>query len=228
MTRRNIQRKAVRGFSLIEILVVVVIMALLMAASLPALSSLTVGGQMNQTISEVTGLLEQARQYAVSHNTYVWVAFSTENTASGQNLLVAVVSSKNGMSLSSMGTAVTVPGTTLDLISPLRSYRQIKLSDAGTFTSAQIASLGSQPTVTESNSLENTSFSIQTPGKTSATTFSMAVQFQPNGEARNSDSPIDILEFAMQPQRSNTAADPNNIAVVRINGLTGQSSVYRR
>lgn len=121
-----------------------------------------------------------------------------------------------------------VPSTSFDLISPLRRFRQIKLSDAGTFTAAQVPSLGSLPSVTSANGFEATAFSIRLPGQSATAAFTMAIEFQPTGEARNSDSPINVLEFAMQPQKGNTVADPHHVAVVRINGLTGQTSVYRR
>ncbi len=128
------------GFTMVELLVVVAIMIVLVALTVPALTSMAKGNQMTQSLIEMTGLLEQARQYAISRNTYVWVAMRPNpNGANGDELSVAVLASKTGtdpVTWSSYGT--TVPDNQIDLAARIRTFDQIRFEEAGTFTESKI------------------------------------------------------------------------------------------
>jgi prepilin-type N-terminal cleavage/methylation domain-containing protein len=217
------------GFSLTELLVVIAIMAMLTVIGLPALSALSTSGGMNETVAELGGLLDQARQYAVAQNTYVWVAFYPNTSATeGNTLTVAIVASKDGTDPSPWADYGTIPSDTLGLMGRVKTFKQIKLSDAGAFTADLISTLPTSPAVDSANNLaDNTAvFHIKLPGATAATSFTRAIQFTPRGEVRNNSNPIDIVEFGVQPQK-HTTSDAHNVAVIRINGTTGQTLVYR-
>lgn len=64
------------AFSLIELLVVVGIIALLMAISVPAIWSLQGAGEVNRTAGDLSGVVELARAHAMANNTYVRLAFA--------------------------------------------------------------------------------------------------------------------------------------------------------
>ncbi len=81
-------------FTLVELLVVMSIIGMLALITLPALASLNNSGGMNRAVSGIPLLLDQARAYAMAHNTYVWVGFSSD-TAS-QQLVVGAVSGTTG------------------------------------------------------------------------------------------------------------------------------------
>ncbi len=223
-----------RGFTLIEILMVITIMAVIMGISIAAFGSFSSQGKTNQTTLEVGGLLEQARQYAVAQNTFVWVVFNKENepTLKNDEFTVAIVASKDGTDPNPSPNRAysygTVPSATLDLISKIKTFQAVQLKNAGSFTSAQIPSL---PPTRHGSAMtgfsENASFQIQIPGTSSPTLFDRSIQFTPNGGIRYNDAPIDFAEFSFQPTQINPEKSDRLAVVVRVNGLTGRTSFYR-
>lgn len=216
-----------QGFTLVELLVVMSIMTILAAISAPSIFSLINSSKMNQTTSELAGLLEQARQYAAGHNTYVWVAFNTQVVNDINTLSVAVVASTDG---SNPGVFGAVPSPSLNLISKVRTFQQVQLESAGYFTTSQVSSLPTiTPVIGSANALSTSAtFNIQMPGSTTDTSFTQSIEFTPSGEARNTTSPIDLIEFGLEPAQTSSVSNTNNVAVVRVNGITGQAFVYRR
>lgn len=85
-----------RGFSLIELLSVVALIGILATATIPALGNMAASSRRTKYLTDLSTLFEGARQYAVSKNTYVWVAFS-ENAANGSPLYACVVASRTGL-----------------------------------------------------------------------------------------------------------------------------------
>lgn len=233
-----------RAFTLVELLVVISTVALLTAIAAPALMGPTSSGRMNSNLLQLSGLLEQARQYAIAQNTYVWVAFAPGTDSTGlKTLSVALVASNDGTDPASPSSWAgysygTAPSTQIGLISKIITLRQISLLNAGTFGTTMMTSLPATPTpvtgtsnsvagMNSSGSGTGTFFNLQIPGAATTEIFTEAVQFTPTGEVRNGSNPVDLVELDCQPQKG-TSADTNNIAVIRINGLTGESVIYRR
>lgn len=218
------------GFTLVELLTVVAIMCVLIALAVPALTSLAKGNQMNQSLIELSGMLEQARQYAISRNTYVWVALRPNPSGpNGDELSVVMLASKSGIDPSPWSSYGVVPGNEIDLAARPRTFDQIRFEEAGTFTDSKIPSLSGKTTTTaakNSPSQGSASFQVKLPGASSTSDFNRVIQFTPNGEARVSANVIDVIEFGVHPTRG-SKGDENNVAVLRINGLTGQATVFR-
>lgn len=228
------------GFSLTELLVVVALMGLLAAVSGPALSALNGSNRVTQTVSEVAGFLEQARQYAVAQNTYVWVAFYEDaNAVGGNSVAVAVMASNDGTDPTStvaqynFGTiprALTSnPPPAVSLIAPIRIFKQVKLQDAGSLSFSTLPTMTLDP-VHNSLAKNAATFSLKPPGASQAVAFSRYIQFTPSGEARNYNTTIDMLEIGMQPRKgsaSSSASSEKNVAVLRVSGLTGLTQIYR-
>lgn len=212
------------AFSLIELLTVMGVIGLLMSVAVPALSNLTKGSQMNQALIEVTESLEQARQFAVAQNTYVWVAFNNVAASQGvdEQVRMAVLVSRSGGELSTWGTDDTTSSTAqTQLITRPRTFNQVKLSSAGTFSRSQIASLPEGGV----DSLGSANFTIMVPGGQKEV-FTQAIQFTPSGEARTTANMAGMVELGLQPTHAKIA-DANNVAAVRVNGLTGQTRLFR-
>ncbi len=70
------------GFTLTELLVVIVIMAVMMALALPAFQGINKGGAMRSAILEVKTKLSLARQYAITQRTKTYVVFPDNQNAS--------------------------------------------------------------------------------------------------------------------------------------------------
>ena len=222
-----------RGFTLIELLVVIGILVILAALSYPAVSALSKSGRINQTIAELGGSLEAARQYAVAQNTYVWVAFAVPDPAVPNQIAVAEVASADGTEITIPGTGTPPgPATWGGSISPGGSLVQI--SKVATFPLTNLAAPG---TVTPAKALastgtslaSNASFSVPIPGRSAATTFSQALEFTPTGEARVvTGVPVSLVEFDIQPYKGPGVIDAHNGAVIQIDGLTGAVIISRQ
>ncbi len=121
-----------------------------------------------------------------------------------------------------------MPSDTISLLSKPKTLKQVRLEEAGTFSRQNIANLPAQPQIGPDNSPADGSatFTVRLPGASGSVSFDRVIQFLPDGEARVADSPIDIIEMGVRSMRG-AVADQNNIAVLRINGLTGQTRVYR-
>lgn len=85
-----------RGFSLVELLSVVALIGILATATIPAVSNAASASRRTKYLNDISSLFENARQYAVAKNTYVWVAFS-DDAADGRPLYACVVASRNGL-----------------------------------------------------------------------------------------------------------------------------------
>lgn len=212
------------AFTLIELLAVMAVITVMAVLSVPAFSSISSSGRTNQAVVEIAGLLENARQYAVSKNTYVWVAFAKEESATdGGVLMVAVVASKDGMKHEASG---SVPGGDFNQVSQVKVFPQLAWEDAGKY--GGLEGMAASQQTGSANNVAGSGFKLKVPGRTGTMTFTQAVEFQPTGEARNSGSPIDVLEFAVLPKKPKVDADSGGVAVFRVNGLTGQTRIYRR
>ena len=97
---------SIRGFTLLELLIVVGIIGLLLALIAPAFTSMKTGADFTNAVYGIQGVLENARTYAKANNTYVFVGLaevdaSTDPSVSPQSagngrVAVAVVASKDG------------------------------------------------------------------------------------------------------------------------------------
>lgn len=210
------------GFTILELLTVIGIMALVSVASMPAVSALTKSSKINQAMSQITSTLEQARQYAVANNTYTWVAFYQDNAApEGSKVYVAALGSRDGTDPTDGFSA----GGSVDMakVTPLNrntSFAQVQLKQPGVNTWPDLPAASA---VQLSNSV---SFGVNIPGK-GVTSFNQVVQFTPAGEAKVSPGISSVIELGLRPVHSGSVENTDNIAVIRIAGMTGQTRLFR-
>jgi prepilin-type N-terminal cleavage/methylation domain-containing protein len=103
---RSGRRSSVYGFTLLELLVVVGIIAVLMVLIAPAFTSLKSGGDVTSAAYTIKGVLDTARTYAKANNSYTWVGFfeedissATPGTAGTGRLVMSIIASKDGTML---------------------------------------------------------------------------------------------------------------------------------
>ena len=98
-------RALTSGFTLVEMMVVIAIIAILMALVTPAFTSLKSAGDVTSAAYTVKGVLDQAHAYAQANNTYTWVGFFEEDaslssttpaTAGPGRVVISIVTSKDG------------------------------------------------------------------------------------------------------------------------------------
>jgi prepilin-type N-terminal cleavage/methylation domain-containing protein len=226
ITQNGIYRDQRRGFTLIEVLVTVTIIAALSAISLPLAPALFRSNRVNQGLLAIAGTMEQARQHAVTHNTYVWVIFMPAPADKPQNgAAMVVIESRGGIDTLNWSTdPVNIVGhPDLSVVGAVRSLPGTQIADAGTVTVPNLPSTG-----TASASLQPVQVLLPYAAGGNLT-FSRAVQFTPDGRAsvKNYTSQIELGLKQSIGATTSTSSGAANAAVLRLGSLTGKLKVYR-
>jgi prepilin-type N-terminal cleavage/methylation domain-containing protein len=223
-----------RAFTIIELLVVLCIMTILIAGVAISLRGNNSSGQFDKALGEISGVLEQGRAYAVAQSTYVWVVLYQNSPANGEPLEVyaAAFASSDGTDPFNWAGSVTFPPgtvgtTTLTQITRIYHEQGVHL---------QTTTLPNGPTSPPGPTLPATVPSFQITAQSdagpvtlsSASTVYWLVQFTPTGAARVASYPIDSVWMGFQRASTQTILDAYNIASMKVNGITGSTTVYRK
>src|SRR5438105_6639659 len=251
------RRRLTSGFTLIELLVVIGVVILLTALLIPAFTNLKSAGDVTSAGYTIKGVLEQARTYAMTNNTYTWVGFFEEDasqpstnpaTLGTGRLAMAIVAAKDGTTIYS-GT-LSSPATELDptkliQIGKLTKIDQIHLKTfpdptstppPDTFDTRPAPGLNTArigDASPDNPSLSPFRYPVGNATGTAQYTFRKAVQFSPLGEARidnNNYSLKTVIEIGVQPAHG-IAPEPSpvkNPVSVQLTGLGGGVKVYKR
>jgi len=121
MLPRERAAESLRGFTLLELLIVVGIIGLLLVLIAPAFTYIKGGTDMTSAAYTIKGVLDTARTYAKANNTYTWVGFYEENVANAASpnsdmpavgrVIISIVASKDG---SEVYTSVGSPAADMD------------------------------------------------------------------------------------------------------------------
>jgi len=232
-----------RAFTLVELLVVLAIMAILVAVMSLSFQGIGNSGKFNKALNDISGILEQGRAYAVAQDTYVWVVLYENDPANGpKEVYVGAVASNDGTDpfawaasdpviLPSPG---TFGGTTLTPILHLYHFKGLHL-ETGNLPSGPVSPAVANFPATAGPAPSAPLFQwTPPPGDSGPVTLSSSsavywvIQFTPTGAAHNGPNLIDSIWLGMQPSLSSTALDQKNVASLKVNGLTGLTTVYRQ
>jgi len=239
--------RASPSFTLVELLVVILIIAILTAIAVPLIPSLLKANVVDEDVATLSGILEQARETAISRTTYVWVAFTDPPASTpGDGIWVATIQSVDGTEAPinttvapSWATSVTIPSAAsvnLQMVSKLQNLPGIaitnwlylpaavtNLATAAPYNITNPAPLFETNTVSNSKTQWTVSSVQFSEGNSATTYFTHVIEFTPNGEAHvmtwNSN-----IEFGMIPS---TGTSTNNDVLLNLSRFTGKLTVLR-
>jgi prepilin-type N-terminal cleavage/methylation domain-containing protein len=216
-----------RGFSLIELLAVMAILATLSAVTIPAVQSLRGSGSVNRAISDLSGALEMARVHAMANRTYVRVLFATLPAGNGRvnpSTVALMVSAADG----SIHNGDMTDSTAWPALS-----RPLLLDNLGISDSLQGAggiSTAADATPSGGNVTGDLMPAFQRPvSSLGQVTFDQVIQFGPNGEARvGFDQPSRHISLGLTQRGANgEASRRENAFILRLSGVNGSITVLR-
>ena len=123
------------AFTLPELLIVVGVIGLLMVLIAPAFTTITSGTDVTSAAYTMKGVLDTARTYAKTNNTYTWVGFYEEDVSQSSTnpptpgvgrVVMSIVASKNGTNVYGVGNGAIAP-TQLAQIGKLTKVENVHL-----------------------------------------------------------------------------------------------------
>ena len=123
------------AFTLLELLIVVGVVSLLLALIAPAFTSIKGGTDIASAAYTIKGVLDAARTYAKTNNTYTWVGFYEEDVSQPSanpptpgvgRVVISIVASRNGTNIYGLGNG-TIDPTKLTQIGKLTKIENVHL-----------------------------------------------------------------------------------------------------
>jgi len=237
------------GFTLVELLIVIGIIAVLLVLIAPAFTTIKSAGDVTSAAYTIKGVLDTARTYAKANNTYTWVGFYEEDvsqpptTVGVGRIVMSIVASKDGTTVYDPNNPTTINPTKLIQVGKLTKIENVHLA---TFTDG-LGTTGStfdtRPAVTYQTppnaSLTPFQYPVGNPAPSAQYTFMKAIQFSPRGEAEidNTNYTLKtVAEVGIVQTRGNAAPTPSpgprqypgNVVAIQFTGVGGDVKIYRR
>ena len=210
--------QSVAGFSLIELLVVISIVALLAGLSVTTFNAIGQARGVAEAANQVSSAVELARSEAVSRQTYVWLSLKPETNSGSSDLRIGLVYSLDG-----------TPNTSSTNFAPLGKPRLIERATLSTTTASFNAGPGftATPAPADLAAGNGVSFTI---GRV-AFNGAPSVTFTPLGEATTDPAASagfnPRIAIGLRQTRGTAVASNNDIAVV-IDGSVGVPTTYQK
>ena len=239
------------GFTLIELLIVIGIIGVLLVLIAPAFTTIKSGTDVTSAAYTIKGVLDAARTYAKTNNTYTWVGFFEEdasqpsmspaNSGTGR-VVISIVASKDGTMLymGPLTTPTPLPSGSLIQVGKLTKIENLHLKTFSAPTGTPppdtfdarpaVASTGSKIGDNVTTAPPSPSLTFYYPVTGSQYQFQKVVQFSPRGEAVITNSNYimaPVSEVGVQPTHGSTVDSTNPVAI-QFTGLGGTIKIYRK
>ncbi len=209
---------------------VIAVLAVLVVSLTPGTRSAVL---FNKNISNVASLLEQARQTAVTQNSYVYVGMLSPGAADvavanqdKPGTYVAAFISSDGTDVLRSVNQVQVGGGTIQLLDRIQKLASLAFEETLPAGNALNGSLN--PAMA---SKPGTVWSVKTQAGSAVAviTFDRIIKFTPQGAARIGNAPVEAVEIVVRPSHGGVASqlEAMQAGVIRINGLTGKIDVHQ-
>ena len=243
--RLSDSRHLKRAYTLFEMLAVMAIIALLSVGAVESVSGIMGAGNISQASSDISGVIEQGRAYAMANNTYVYIGFDevsnaqdgTTQQAGVGRVVISVVATTNGLA------ATSSPITSITPITKLRIIRNLHLGNLAAVTSGNMARTASPVSLYDDSTgtpATAGAFTFTWPinSATPQYTFNTVLQIDPQGEVSFVQSAtsaaqylVPSIEIGLQETFGTTipptGTGQHNYAAVQVEGITGNVQIYR-
>jgi prepilin-type N-terminal cleavage/methylation domain-containing protein len=250
-------RSARAGFTLLELLIVVGIIAVLLMFMAPAFTTMKGAGDVTNAAYTIKGALDTARTYAKANNTYTWVGFFEEDISSPTTgapgtgrVVISVVASKDGTKIYDANNLAQQNLTTgLAQVGKLTKISNVHLwthTDTPSGTGSTFDTRPNVPTTycigdaSPSNSTTPFGYPVGNPAPVPQYTFVEVIEFSPRGEPRINNSTITsggaevfplqtAAEIALQPTHGSVVDNnSSNLVSIQFSGIGGNVRIYRK
>jgi prepilin-type N-terminal cleavage/methylation domain-containing protein len=226
-------RSGASGFTLIELVMVMAIMLMVLGFAAPSVVGILKGKKIEQALSTVTGVLEQARTDAATQNAYLWTGFlnvAAKDSKSGvDELWLMTFRGKSGES--------RIPAVAEDLlpVSALQRIEGVNMVEVGNLPERVKALLPPTYKDVAAATKSETKLTWKGTAASGAKEFDRILLFTPRGEALwetgsptvlPSSEPSIVVGLA-RTQNGAVAPNEKDMAVVLVAGVTGRVSVGR-
>jgi type II secretory pathway pseudopilin PulG len=239
-------------------MVVIGIIVVLTVLLVPAFTGLKSSNDVTNAGYTITSALEQARNYAMANNTYVWVGFYEEDIAAATptnttpaytgtgRLLIGTVASTDGTNIFDNSDPIApLPPARIKQIGKLTKIEGLHVTDIGappspTPSPASPDSLTVRPDLPYTDGAPFTHFNRISSDSTDTTrfcfsaqnyTFYKTVRFNPRGEA-NLNSTYTMkhaAEIGLRPTHGSVVDASNpNVVAIQFSGVSGNFKIYRQ
>jgi len=206
------------AFSLIELLVVIAIISVLATMTVLGIQSMSVSRGVTQAASDLTSLLELARNEAINKKTFVWVAVNDITNSGSSEVQMIAVYSADGSSSSAATNLFALTRVLRVRNCGLVDYSALSGPTRDLFTNVSVLNIGSQGIIF--TNLPQAAFNSR-----------RSVTFTPQGEAMLVANPSAKTGFdpavGVGFVPANKPAGSGNEAGVVLDGSTGAARILR-